>query len=319
MQIEKKYVFAALVFLSTIIFVFFLNASSFSLSKALFLSNAAETARIIFSPNFLLALIFFPLPFTFAAIAAKQTEKKTAQIYCTIAAAIAVLLSLALFNTVSEHIIIFVFFVICFPLIIESADLSFKELKRFITPRAVSGAIKKADLLLALALFIVCSTTVMNNPAYITDFEKALFSGASSSSSGIDLSDLSTSLVIQTQKQSLQTIISTPTFEKLRTKSDVDVNAFVAEIDSLSANIDSPAYKQQVKEQIQKNQSQLFQGTDNNTIETIKKQFPIFNTLENYLWLLFAITAVSIFLPILSLIVAPLSMLYSIIIDKLYP
>ncbi len=321
MNIDKKKVFPALVFVFTLAWIFFANASGFSLKQALFLEKYNETISTMLSQNFLLAFILFPLPFVFAALATKRMKKKIAMIYCTAAAAVATITGFIVFPVVSAHILLFVFYVLSFFVVIETADLGFKELKRFITARAVGNAVNKANIIIALGLCIVSAQIVMPDPSYVTSLEKALTSGISNQKiNGIDLTEIGTNQVIQTQKQSLAVLTKNPLFEKLRTKQYPDVNAYVEAIDLLYANIDSEAYRQSVQEQVKQNQDKLFQSTDfSNAFEIAKTQFPQIKTFEEFLWLFEAILVASIFLPLANIILGPLSMFFAAIFDKLLP
>jgi hypothetical protein len=105
-----------------------------------------------------------------------------------------------------------------------------------------------------------------------------------------------------------------PQFQKLREKEDIDVKAFVATIDAIVSSLDDPATKQKAIEAIKKQFQN--QGTTS-TLEIIKKQFPAFQLLEKYLWVIYAVTVVSIWLPISSIILSPLGMLYTLIINAI--
>lgn len=321
MKIEKKFVFAALVFIFTLLWIFTLNASGFSLKTSLLLANYATTIITILSPSFILSVIFFTLPIVIAGIATKKMDsRKEAKQYCTGGAILAVMLGIPLFPTIIEHWLVFAFYLGSFPIAMDSAYFGFLELKRFITPRAVASAVKKTNLLVAAGLFLASALIIMPNPEYVKSFETSLLSSMSNGDvSRFDLSEPLTNQIIQTQKQTIQAITQLPAFEKLRAKQDTDVNLFVVSVDMLSTTISSDSYRQQIKEQVKNSQQQLLgnQGGMTNAIEIAKQQIPELQQFETYLWLFEAILAVSIFLPLANLFTPLLAMLFAIIADKL--
>jgi len=283
---RKPILFAAAVFVSILLWIFFLNASGISLKEALLLGKYKATLATVLSTSFLLATLLFPLPFALTAIATKKIEKQKALRFCLPAAAAATIAAFAIFPVVSESALVFIFYIISFLPIIESADLGFKELKRFITPRATSNAVSKANLILSIGLFIASALIIMPSPDYVKSFEESILSSVSSDGGkNLDISDLSTTLIIQTQKESYLAITSNPLFEKLRTKTDPDVNNFVSAVDSRIAEIDSEEYKQAILQTVKANQGNILQGQGFTTpFELVKKQVPMFQTLEQYLW-----------------------------------
>jgi len=319
--IDKKIVFPAIVFIFILVWVFFANASGFSLKEALFLEKYEKTISLVLSQNFLISFFLFPLPFVFAALTAKRMERKQAMKYCAGAAAAAAIISIIIFPVALEHALFFVFYVISFLAVIEYAELGFMELKRYVTARAVGSAVGKASIILAFGLFVASAQIIMPNGEYVKSFENALKNTASSQKmGGMDLVEIGATQMVDLTKQSFDTVTKNQSFEKLREKNDPDVVAFVAQVDYIYSQINSEQYKQSAREQVKANQEKMLQSQSfSDAFETIKQQFPEFQRLEEMLWFFEAMGAASLFLFFANFILGPLSMLLGALIENLYP
>ncbi|MBS3058259.1 MAG: hypothetical protein J4478_02550 [Candidatus Diapherotrites archaeon] len=304
-------VYSAIAFLSVLAASFFLNASGIQAVKLASLEGISSSLKQFLSLEFAGLLVSVAIAFAIANTACLRKSRNFAFKAVLPASAVALIVSLLAFGAGTEKIFLSVFFITALAMLIETASLRKQELKKFITFRASANASQKAVLIIAIGLFASTAFIVFSNQQEFTSkFEKAVIDIALKQASTGDLADSSAGLLIQTQKQSLQSVIQTPQFQKLEEKEDADVQAFVQLMLGLDSRLDSPEVKESLK-------AQVLENFENNkqllTFDLVKKQVPMLQTVEDFYWLIAAITITSLFLFLGNVIITPLAVLFSIL------
>ena len=129
-----------------------------------------------------------------------------------------------------------------------------------------------------------------------------------------DPAELAADLLLKSQKEAIDTIMALPKFVILREKEDPDVLTFVASMDALAVNIDSPETRRATINKI-KNRQEASQGIL--TFDFIRSQSPLIDTMADYYWLITASSVFFMFIFYANLIAINVTGFYASIIRKM--
>ena len=126
------------------------------------------------------------------------------------------------------------------------------------------------------------------------------------------LASATATLVINTQKQTVQGIMQSDAYQNLVVKADPDVREFVATMQALNQNLGSTEYREQMERGIRdKADSGPF------SFETLRGQSPLIDSIAKYLWLINAFAAASFFLTVSNLLLANIAGAYAMVFRKI--
>lgn len=298
-----------------------LAGSGVEASKAAFLSGLKETAQKLLSTEFIGFLMLGAAALAvISLVCLREESKKNAYSAAISGTAIGIAATMAVSGASLERAILSAFLLLGIALMIETAFLKKQEFKKFVSFRTAASASQKAVLVIAIGLFITTAYSVSaEKQKYIQDFEsetlKIALGGSQENGSSV-LAENAAESIIQMQKQSISQITSTPQYQKLEQRQDIDVQSFVLLINGLESSIDTPetreVLKQQIMQQIGSSQSPV-------SFDMIKKQAPFIQQLENYYWLIAAFAAFSIFMLLGNLIAANLAAAFAALLSALIP
>ena len=93
---------------------------------------------------------------------------------------------------------------------------------------------------------------------------------------------------------------------------------FVTVINELFLAVQTPEYKQTLKQSILDKQSDSLSDSDfENVLAQAKQKIPIFSFIENYFWLFAAISIISLFFLLANVIFKPLGTVYAIALTNI--
>ncbi|MCH7902617.1 hypothetical protein IIC68_02585, partial [archaeon] len=256
------------------------------------LASIEGIIRFVFSFPIILFALVLPLPYAIVSVLVFFESNKM-EVYKTglIGTFLGLLISITIFGFTLDSIIVSFFYLISIVILIETANWKKDELKHAVTFRTASSASHKAFFLLAVSLLLISATDgIQNQEKYVQDLGEMVMGVAFSNIGGSnDPAELAADLLLKSQKEAIDTIMALPQFVILREKEDPDVLTFVASMDALAVNIDSPETRRATINKI-KNRQEASQGIL--TFDFIRSQSPLIDTMADYYWL---ITASSVF------------------------
>ncbi|MDO8647082.1 MAG: hypothetical protein Q7R70_01565 [Candidatus Diapherotrites archaeon] len=307
-------IYGTIIAILTIACGYFLSNSGFEAIQLATLTGLQQTAAKMLSFGFLAFLVIAAIDFAVInALCLKEDNKKIVYEASFIGLAIGIAFTLLAFGASTERIFLSIFLLISIIALIETAFLKKQEFKKFVSFRTSANATQKAVLIIAVGIFVsTCYIVSENQQKFIQEFEQEAISIAlNQGGDNSGLAEISANASIQVGKQSLQQITSTPQFEKLKASQDPDAQSFVQMMTNLETQIDSPAAKELAKQKSQENMNSLKQSID---FDTIKKQIPFIQKIEEFYWLIAAFSITSAFLLVGNIIIVNLSGFFTAII-----
>jgi len=319
-QAKEAIIYATIITALTAAGGYLLSSSGIQASKLALFSSIKETAQRMLSPEFLGFLLCGAIVFALVSfLSIKSSGKKQAYIPSIAGIAAGIAITLALFGASLENFMLSAFLILAAAILIETAFIKKDEFRKFVSFRTASSASQKAVLIMAIGIFLSTAYAVNAEKAkYIQDFESETLKLAlgSQGQGSTGLADSAADSIIQMQKQSIQQITSTSQYQGLKAKQDIEAQAFVTMIDNLEARLDSTEMKEQVKQQLAQS---LESSKSIISFDTIKKQAPFIQTMEDYYWLIAAFAAFSAFMLLGNLIIANLAAAFAALLCQALP
>ena len=309
-----------LVAVSIIPWAFFLGATTISVND-LFTFKFQFFLEKLATINFALFLILFPLTIAAIAAFAKIMEKKSAMLFTAIGAAAGGLVSMIAFPILREFWLLGLFYIISVPLIVETAASKYAELRSFVSTRTFMAAAGRSTMMIGIALFVLSAVVVLPQQGeqvkrFEETFMENIFEGISSGKNQQQIAAGTADILIDAQKQTLDAVIGTPQFQKLRDKTaDIDVQAFVLLAGNYRQYMDSGDYRKLVSDQLGKSTADISQKID--IVAMIKKQMPFIEMLERYLWAIQGFGLAAAFMLIGGIIFKPAAALYGLLFERM--
>ncbi len=302
----KQIIAAVLILLTTFLWTFFLASTGIVIND-FFTFQMDIVAGKLLTINTLLFFITLPIPITVMAIFAKRMDKANLMIVSLISTLLAVGAAMILFKNLQDMWILGVFYIISLPFAIETAFVKYSELEHWISLRTSMSSASRMIIILSLGLFVLSAITIFpNQDAYIDKFESFIEDFALSATSEGNMSavpDSATDVMVVTQLATIDSIMGNQVFENLRRKEDPEVLAFVVVADTARDYLQSPEYRASIEKQIREASTTVVEEID--IIKIMKEEFPLFETMEEFLWLTHAIGLLGIFSFIASMISKP--------------
>ncbi len=317
MDRTAKLGFAGLIFFALVFAQGFLLSASGMTLELLSGFDLGLIASVLFSEYFLGFAILLPLPHALASVLSKKIEQKELTVIAVGGSAIGMILALLFFPNLSNYLIACILYIVSFVAVIEISFIKRMELKKWIWLRTLSSASRKGLGIVTAGLFIAMLLfTLPNNEANAEKFQEQIFDMALSQGSNTgNLSNTIADLLVENQKQTLNTVVNNPLFKNIKDKQDTDVQLFVAAITEIEKQIDSPAYSELVKQQIDERMNSA-SGNKIDIQNAVKSQFPLFGIMLEWLWLIQTLSVVGLFALYKGLIATPLGIAYGLVLEK---
>ncbi len=317
--------FGLLIFASTLAWSYFLATAPRSelgmktvidtISSQGLVNGALELLGKVFSVRFSLFAIIFPATLALIAILPFYYARAKAYAISFCSCALALLALIVLFGFSKLGIINATFFGLGIVAMLEMCRLKKEEFKKFITFRSVASSCRIGLLIVSIGVLLTSAITAYKeNDANTKQIGDDLI-GVALRQDGRQsaLTDKIADIVVQSQKQSITLISSTPQFEKLREKTDPDVQLYVATVDKTKEGINSPEMKQKILDELNKQVETAGGGAGAQlvTADVLRKQSPIMDLIFRYYWALAAFGIWSTFLAFANILVANLAGAYA--------
>lgn len=298
---------------------FLLHASGLTADDLLSFSLGDKTAKVTSLPFFLF-LVFLPLVAGLISATPYVLEKKQAFASVLGGTLLGMLLAVLLFSNLSVFLWPAVFFWIGSALAIETIFVKKQELKSWVKLRLAFGSVQRQMSLVAIGLIVFAAATILpQQEKFSQQFEEKIMnmglSPTGANSLNDSLSGQVVDLTVQTQQATIQQIMQLEQFSALKDSGAPQDQAFVVAMQSIQTTVDSPAYKDELKQQLQKKPQRPLSGKQ--LFAKIKEQVPILKTTEEWLWLIFSIGLASIFLLVAGIILQPIGVIWGVLLQAL--
>ena len=313
----KLGVFSGLIFITTLLTVFFVYSSGINNLNPLNSGILEEIQLLLTSIPFILFVIFVPLPFAIISIACFTFKDKFYSYATGLSGGILTLiLSIFLFDFGAGEIIIAIFFLLSILLFVEILYIRTKELKTLIVFRATSEATKKAMIIIALSIFVATAiSAIENNEQNIEIFGESVMDLAfTNNTNNAEPIENIADLLMVNQQQTVSTITNSKVFEKIKEKEDLDVQSFVVSMYAIEQSVYSNETREQVISQLQENQKN---NQNIITFDYLRETSPAINTIAEYYWLITAFTSATFFMFFANIIVSNIAGIYASILLQL--
>lgn len=318
MKYKKEIIGFALLFVSMVLWSFFLNATGLTIEKMIGLTGFDEFFASVFNLNFVIFLVLFPVSIALVSSYAKVFEKKNLYII-VFASSIAFLgLSMVLYQNATQFLVAGIVYAAALLLGVEASFVKFSELKTLPFLRTSMATAGLVGTFIAIGLFASTALFVLpQQEKIVAEFEEQILSSVVENNDDLtdDLSKSAANVYIQGQQQSAQSLVNSPLFEKLTQKEDPDVQAFVLATNALVDQIYSAEYRAKVEEQFRENaEGQIDQQDLSSSFDKIKQSMPLLVLIEENYWLIAGFIVASLYLFASSIIIKPLAGLYGFLL-----
>ncbi|PIN98138.1 MAG: hypothetical protein COT90_05630 [Candidatus Diapherotrites archaeon CG10_big_fil_rev_8_21_14_0_10_31_34] len=316
---NKNYVFLALIFLSIILWAYFLNETGLMLKEMLNLGELENVIGKLKSTAFLFFVFTFPISIALNVIHSKIEENKINSFIVGLGGtAIGLIVSMLLFSNLQGYLLVGVFYLIGRALTIELIYTKKLELKKYVSFRLLGTGIHRTGTILAIGLFLIIAITVNSNQEiYEQQIDQQLLEVAGGEQTTEQLTELFVDSMIETQKQTAQQIIELPQFQALENSPDPNAVAFHQAILIQKDYLNSIEYRQKIEEEISKKQN-LGDNELQGVLDSVKQQMPVFGIMTDFLWLIMGFAFFSAVLLLSNTIFYVLVLVYGIIIEQIY-
>ena len=316
---KKNLVFSGLIFLSIIIWAFFLDSTGLTIKALIDFSRLQENILKLKSAEFLLFVLSFPLTIALTVIHCKtENNKINSFIVAGAGTLLGLIASLLLFSELQEYFLIGIFYLIGIMLSVELIHVRILELKKYVSIRLLGTGIHRTSTFLALGLFLVVAMAVYENKEFYSDkIDAQLLKIAGGEQATEQLNESLIDSLIETQKQTMQQITELEQFKALETSVDPNAVTFHYAILAQKDYLQSAEYKQTIEEEMQKKQS-VSDDQLKTVLDSVKQQMPLFGLIEELLWLIEGFAFFSIFLLLSNTVFYALTVIYGLITEEIY-
>ncbi len=265
----------------------------------------------IFSQEFILFALLFPLPYALAAVLSKKFEHKELSIVVVGGALLGVILSILVFSNLLGYALAMLAYALSFLLVLEIAYIKKAELKKWAWLRTLNVSVSKGAMITGVGLLITLLLfTLPNNEASAEAFENYIFDMVAENVLGNENQQSTATLGVDIQKKTLDSLTENELFEKLETKEDLDVIAFVAMVNALKEQLENPGQFSDQTSQEQGVKKQLKESIN------IRELVPFFGIIIDWLWLIQTLTVFGLFALYKGIVAVPLGIAYGLVLEK---
>lgn len=302
------------IYLSILIIIIIISGYFFSLTgirlENFLTINLFPLIDSVLTINFLIFIIFASISLSIIGLIIRKFKTKIAMILSSTGYTIGIIISCAIFG-LFDFLIPLLFGIIGIVFATITQDKKEKEYKSMPILRSGMASSGKIISFIAIGAVLFTLTMTLTNQS---SYEKNFTDGFLSLSIGEE-GDLQSTIkeplinaIVDSQKQTINSIKNLNSFSKLNEKNDSEVLTFLIEFQTFEATINSEAYKQIMEEQFDLQQ-------DQGISEKIMTTIPLVNNLSKMAWLFYTLTIFIFILMIGNLLVKNISgIIYSIVI-----
>ncbi len=307
---------AFVLFITMLLWSFFLNSSGVSFRALLGLDGFSRSLDVLLNLNFFLFVIFFPMTIALVSTFTKIFDRKEMYIIIVSSFVLLGLISLLLFSNLLNFWVIGIAFFASLIIVAETSFIKFNEMKNLPFLRVSLGAISQVNFFVSIGIFISTALFVLPvQSELVTDLEEQAISSMINEDFSSGLSETASVVFVEGQRQTVNVLINSPQFTVLGTKEDPDVQSFVLLSTSLAEQINSPEYLKLIQEQTaEETQASLSQDKLQASFDKIKKDIPLIAFFEDFFWILSGLIIASLYMLIGNFFFKPLGAIYGFLL-----
>jgi len=319
-QEYKNYAIVALpVLVSFLLWLFFFNATGDLIGDFLNLKISALMGTL-FSMNFILFAVLFPLTYALVVVFCMRFEKKEVMGGSVAGLVLGAGAAAVLFPAMLAYIIIFIFYVFSIVLAAEGSFARLEEIKKWRHLRVLNQGVAQGVSILAIGIFVFGIVTIFPvNNEYVKNMEENMIGDAFENvSSGMKmderLADSTAEVYLAGHMEVLDSLIAS---EQYKQSEDVMLKGAIA---GVKEQVGSDEYQAQVKEQYREaDMSQLRDvKNDVDVLGMMKEQFPFIVLFEQFTWLLLSMTLASMVTFLGTVVFRPLGIIYGLVLAMIF-
>ncbi|MFA5357720.1 MAG: hypothetical protein WC308_02250 [archaeon] len=255
--------------------------------------NVVPLTQLILSANFVIFLLISAVPISIILITTKRfLDEKNSFINTVILTEagfiIGAIIGTILFN-LTDFLVPVLFVCIGIPVGIKLLEAREKELKAFVSFRAGTETAGKIVLFASIGFFIyLLIINSANSKEYEANFTSDLISATVGDQGNLkeQIATAQIESTVQSQQALLNQLRNTPQFGALAEKTDTDVIAYVTMIDAINQQINSQAYKDLLKSEMEKELAKNAGAGD--MTSAIENALPL-KKIAPYAWLIYSL------------------------------
>lgn len=322
MQDKAFWVLGVLAFIVVLLAAVCFSFSGLSGQDLLSLSVQDKWEKVT-SGAFIVFALLLPTIAGLVSVAPVLLDRRKALISILLGSGLALLLAGIVFPSVSDFWLAGALGWLGAAWAIYSIYIQKDELKHWVGARLAFNSTKTVLRWMSIGVFLVAAFTVLGSyPLFLNEFENKLLNASLPIENGKlslkeNLQSTLVGLSVNGQRQVLNQMVVSESFSALETKTDPDVQAFVLSTQAIQQQVNSPQYLAQSRQQLE-------QSVSGNAISSeallrlLKEQFPLFQTMEDWLWLLYAFAVVSAFTA-LAMILQVVGLAWGFVFQKTLP
>jgi len=337
MDIEKRaIVLFGSVFVTVVLWCGLLGMSGVTIDGIISPSRMEQSFSQLLSFGFIAFVLVFPITFAAAGAMARKGIGNAA-LFSVAGAALGGIIGMLAFG-ITGYWLLGIFYLIAlfiFTLsqqengeVMRSVDALGEEkaekARKYIEAGGFKDAFGISILVISIGVVIAAVAVALpNNELYVNEFEGMVMEmavggmgeGASSSPQNGDLSQFGTEMYVNLQKQNIQQIMATPQYMALEASSTPEAGQFVTMMEGIKEQLYSGEYEEMVGEEIHEQQGAEEGGANEQVFGMLKERLPLFALIEEFFWVLQAVTALFLFQAIL-FIIKPLGAVYNWVLGR---
>lgn len=312
---NKSIVVGAAIFILTIGWAYFLDQMRVTPDFLLLSIGSVQVFSIFLTVAFAGFVVLFTSTLGLITAYADKDDRTRVYLSTVIPSLLASAVSAILFSNFAQWYPLALFYFGSIPLMIESARLKRLELKNFAVFRSNYAGAQRGLQIIGIGVLVTLAVTSFPQTATLySGFESALFQGKVVQQ--LDVQEITADFLIATQKNTLNQVIESDAYGKLRTNTDPDVIAFVELIDATFANVQTPAYRTQIVNQVVTQQERLDTQA---LLAQIQSRVPGYSALRDYYWALASFLGSLVFFLTAMIVLQPLSAVFGSVLYTILP
>lgn len=312
---NKSVVVGAAIFILTIGWAYFLDQMRVTPDFLLLSIGSVQIFGMFLTVAFAGFVVLFTSTIGLITAYADKDDRTKVYLSTIIPSLLASAVCAILFSNFAQWYPLALFYFGSIPLMIESARLKRLELKNFAVFRSNYAGAQRGLQIIGIGILVTLAVTSFPQTATLySGFESALFQGKVVQQ--LDVQEITADFLIATQKNTLNQVIESEAYEKLRTNTDPDVVSFVTLIDATFANVQTPSYRAQIVNQVITQQERLDTQA---LLSQIQSRVPGYSALRDYYWALASFLGSLVFFLAAMIVLQPLSAVFGSVIYTLLP
>lgn len=312
---QKSLVVGVAIFILTLGWTFFLDQMKISPDFLLTSIGSVQVFNLFLSVSFAGFAVLFAATIGLITASADKDDRTRVYLSTIIPSLLSCAVAAIIFSHFAQWYPLALFYFGSIPLMIETARLKRLELKNFAVLRSSFSGAQRGMQVIGIGVLVTLAVTALpQSGALYEGFESSLFTGKVVQQ--LDVQKITADFLIATQRNTLKQVVDSESFQTLRTNQSPDVVSFVQLMDATLENVNSPAYREQIIQNVMTQQEKLDTQA---LLSQIQSKVPGYGALREHYWALAAFLGSLVFFMIGMFVLQPLSAVFGSVIYTLIP